>query len=63
MKQLDVYQRAPLVYMFRTYFDAIEKVLQGQKVYLLPETDDEVIIIDSKEKLTPELLKLNPGGD
>ncbi len=63
LKQLDAYQRAPLVYMFRTYFDAIEKVLQGQKVYLLPETKDEVIIIDSKEKLTPELLKLNPGGE
>ena len=59
--QLDAYERAPLVYMFRSYFDTIEQVLKGQKLYVLPQTSDEVIIIDSKEKLTPELLKLNPG--
>jgi regulator of protease activity HflC (stomatin/prohibitin superfamily) len=61
--QLDVYQRAPLVYQFRRYFDTIEQVLKGQKLYVVPKSNDEVVIIDTKEKLTPELLKLNPGGE
>jgi len=47
--QLDAYLRAPLVYQFRSYFDAIEEVLDGQKLYIVPKTSDEVIRIEMKE--------------
>jgi membrane protease subunit HflK len=63
LKQLDAYKRAPLVYMFRSYFDTMEQVLRGQKLYLVPETKDEVITIDTKAKLEANLLQFSSGGE
>jgi membrane protease subunit HflK len=58
--QLDAYTRSPLVYEFRSYFDAIEDVLNGQKIYVLPPTTDEVNTIEMKGNEVPQLLNLNP---
>ena len=58
--QADAYMRAPLVYQFRSYFDTIQEVLRGQKLYVLPRTSDEVDIIDMKETFTQQLIKMSP---
>ncbi|MFW6188940.1 MAG: hypothetical protein ACOC7T_00775 [Planctomycetota bacterium] len=57
--QLEAYRKAPLVYEFRTYFDAVEEGLGGQKLYVLPTAAREVQIIDMKERLRPQLLDLD----
>jgi len=57
LTQLSVYKRAPMVYMFRRYFDAIETALKGQKIYIVPRGQREVNIIDLQEKMRPELLE------
>jgi regulator of protease activity HflC (stomatin/prohibitin superfamily) len=59
--QLDAYMRSPLVYEYRAYFDTLETVLQGQRLYVAPSTTNEVDIIDMTVTYTQELLKLNPG--
>jgi hypothetical protein len=41
----------------RTYLDAIDDVLVGQKVYVVPLAPSEVHVIDLQEKLRPQLLE------
>jgi regulator of protease activity HflC (stomatin/prohibitin superfamily) len=55
--QLSAYERVPRVYMFRTYFNALEEALSRQKVFVVPETATEVQIIDLQEKLRAQLLE------
>ncbi len=57
LTRLTAYQTAPLVYMYRNYFEAIEKALPGQFLYLVPIAPSEVQIIDLQEKLRPQLLE------
>jgi regulator of protease activity HflC (stomatin/prohibitin superfamily) len=57
--QLQSYEKAPIVYTFRTYFDTLERVLDGMKVYVLPTGGSEVQIIDMKQRLRPQLLDLD----
>ena len=54
--QLDVYQKAPLVYLYRTYFDALETALEDQRVYVVPVSENEVQIIDLQDKIRPFIL-------
>jgi regulator of protease activity HflC (stomatin/prohibitin superfamily) len=55
--QLDAFQKAPLVYAFRTYFDTIEQSLFDQKVFVVSVSQNEVQVIDLQEKLQPQLLE------
>lgn len=55
--QLRAYNVAPRVYMYRTYFDAMEKALPDQKVFVVPVTANEVQIIDLQPKIRTGLLE------
>jgi regulator of protease activity HflC (stomatin/prohibitin superfamily) len=55
--QLQAYRKAPRVYRFRTYFDALEGSLDRQKLFVVPVTSDEVQIIDLQEKIRTQLLE------
>ena len=55
--RLGVFKLAPQVYIMRTYLDAIDDVLVGQKVYVVPLAPSEVHVIDLQEKLRPQLLE------
>ena len=55
--QLDVRRKAPLVYLYRTYFDTIVGALRDQNVYVVPVTQNEVQIIDLQEKIRTSILE------
>ena len=57
--QLATYEKAPLVYLFRSYFESIEEALAGQTVFVVPEMQSEVNIIDMQAHLRPQLLDLD----
>jgi len=57
LSRLSAYRIAPLVYMYRNYFEAIEKAFPGHFLYLVPIAPSEVQIIDLQEKLRPQLLE------
>ncbi|MFO8006618.1 MAG: SPFH domain-containing protein [Candidatus Brocadiia bacterium] len=57
--QLTAYAKAPLVYMFRSYFDTLEEALKGQQIFVVPETASEVDIIDMQQRIRPQLLNLD----
>ncbi len=57
LARLDAYRKAPMVYRFRTYFDVLEEALAGLKLYVAPDVQSEVLIIDLEEKLRPQLLE------
>jgi membrane protease subunit HflK len=52
----EVYEKAPLVYLYRTYLDAIERAVRKQRVFVVPESENEVQIIDLQEKIRPFIL-------
>ncbi|MCK4375385.1 MAG: hypothetical protein KAX19_08650, partial [Candidatus Brocadiae bacterium] len=55
--QLRAYNVAPRVYVYRTYFDTMEKALPDQKVFVVPVTANEVQIIDLQPKIRTGLLE------
>jgi len=55
--QLDAYRKAPQVYLHRTYFDTMEEALKGQRVYVVPVSQNEVQIIDLQEKIRTSILE------
>jgi regulator of protease activity HflC (stomatin/prohibitin superfamily) len=55
-QQLDAFERAPDVYVYRTYFDTLEEALKDQRVFVVPVSQDEVQIIDLEEKIRAEIL-------
>ncbi len=59
LMQLTAYAKAPLVYMFRSYFDTLEDVLKGQHIFVVPQTASEVDIIDMQQRIRPQLLNLD----
>ena len=56
LARLAAFRKAPQVYRFRSYFDVLEKSLRGHRVYLVPENQSEVQIIDLQQKSHPQLL-------
>ncbi|MFP4175748.1 MAG: SPFH domain-containing protein [Candidatus Brocadiia bacterium] len=56
--QLDAYLRAPEVYRYRKYFTAVEDVLGGHKLLIVPINEKEVNIIDMQEKRGTDLLDI-----
>jgi len=54
--QLKAYLQAPDVYRYRKYYSALEEVLAGQKLAIVPKTDDIVMIIDLGKRPSSELL-------
>jgi regulator of protease activity HflC (stomatin/prohibitin superfamily) len=50
-------ERIRRVYLFRSYCDAMEDVLPGQQVHIVPTTNYEVDIIDLSKQLHPQLLE------
>ncbi|MGD2174735.1 MAG: SPFH domain-containing protein [Candidatus Brocadiaceae bacterium] len=61
--RLAAYQKAPLVYLFRNYFDTIEAALGGQDIFVVPRTDSEVDIIDMAPQVRPQLLDLDTAEE
>jgi len=57
--QLTAYAKAPLVYMFRSYFDTMEFALGGQALYVVPMAQSLVDIIDLKPPARSGLLNLD----
>lgn len=55
-QQLKAYEKAPEVYRNRRYFTALEQVLSGHRLFVMPDTKREVQVLDLKEKIRPELL-------
>jgi len=56
--QLGAYRRAPEVYRFRKYFFALERVLEGHRLYVGPITENEVQIFDLQDKLRADILEV-----
>ncbi len=61
--QLNAYRKSPDVYLARSYFDAMEEVLDGQVIFVVPPVPSEVDIIDLQERLKPQLLKLDTSEE
>jgi membrane protease subunit HflK len=55
--QLEAYRAAPEVYAHRKRIAALEELLAGHMLYILPITGEEVQIIDFQRKLRPELFE------
>ena len=55
--RLQAYEKEPRVYVYRTYFDTIERALPGQRVFVVPVTPREVQILDLEEKLRPGIME------
>jgi len=51
--QLDAYRKAPRVYRYRRYLSALEDVLKGHRLIVVPVSQKEVQIIDLEPKLRP----------
>jgi len=57
-KQRLAYEKAPQVYKYRKYFSAVEQILRGHRIFVVPDANDEVQIIDLQERLGSGLLDL-----
>ena len=57
--QASAYERAPEVYRYRKYLTALERLLLGHRLYLLPVDQDRVQILDLQERLRSELLEFD----
>ncbi len=57
--QLSAFLKAPEVYRSRKYFSTIEDVLQGHRLLIVPQLKDEVLTIDTQEKLGTDILKID----
>jgi hypothetical protein len=57
--QLAAYSKAPHVYRYRKYFSAVEQVLEGQRLFILPVTKDEVQIIDLQSGLPDTMTSIS----
>jgi len=59
LAQLAAYRKAKWVYKIRTYLDAVEQALSGQRLIIVPLTPTDTQVIDLKEKLRPTLIDLD----
>ena len=57
--QAKAYERAPEVYRYRKYLTALEDLLVGHRLYLLPVDQDRVQILDLQERMRSELLQFD----
>ena len=57
--QRNAFDKAPNVYRYRKYFSAIERVLEGHRLFIVPISEKEVNIIDTKKKLGSDILDIN----
>ncbi len=57
--RLKAYDQAPQVYRFRQHFTAIEDVLAGHHLYIVPVTEKEVNIIDMKGRRPTDILDID----
>lgn len=57
--QKKAFEKAASVYRHRKYFSAVERVLDGHKIVLVPVTEREVEIIDMGEKMGTDILDIN----
>lgn len=57
--QQEAFAKAPNVYRYRKYFSAIEQVLQGHRLFIVPISEKEVNIIDTQEKLGTDILDID----
>jgi len=57
--QLGAFLAAPEVYRYRQYLAALEQVLEGHRVIILPESKDEVLILDTGEKISTDILDID----
>jgi len=57
--QLEAYEKAPDVYRFRRYFDALEELLDGHRLYIVPRSENEVLQIDMEQKSRADMLNVN----
>ncbi len=57
--QLAAYRKAPDVYRYRKYFSAVEEVLGGHRIFIVPILKDEVLFIDLKESLSDALMNID----
>ena len=55
--QLLAYRKAPNVYRYRKYVSALQKLLPGHRLYVVPVAEDEVQVIDLKEGSGSDLLR------
>ncbi len=58
-RRLEAFRRAPDVYRARQHFSAIEDVLEGHRLYIVPVTEKEVNIIDLKGRRATDILDLD----
>ena len=52
------FRAAPDVYWHRQYFSALEDVLEGHRLFIVPITEDEELTIDLQEKLGVDILDI-----
>ncbi|MFP4028941.1 MAG: SPFH domain-containing protein [Candidatus Brocadiia bacterium] len=57
-EQVKAYKKAPQVYRYRSYFSAIEQVLAGHRLFIVPVSEVEVPIIDMQERLSTDILSM-----
>jgi regulator of protease activity HflC (stomatin/prohibitin superfamily) len=57
--QLEAYRKAPEVYRYRKYFSALEEVLLKQRLFVVPTTEQEVLMMDLQEKLRADITDIN----
>ena len=56
LEQLKAYEKAPEVYRNRRYFTALEGVLSNHRLYVLPDSKQEVQVLNLQEKVSSDLL-------
>ena len=61
--RLEAFGKSPDVYLTRSYFDAVEEVLDRQVIYVVPPVPHEVDVIDLQERLKPQLLRLDTSEE
>ncbi len=63
-KQNEADRRSPRVYRTRKFLDMMEEALKDTRKYVMPEKPNarQVIIVDVKEKLRPDLLDMDLGA-
>ncbi len=57
--QMKAFKKAESVYRHRKYFSAVERVLEGHKIVLVPVTEKEVEIIDMGKQTGSDILDIN----
>ncbi len=58
----DTYEKAPAVYRYRKHFSAVEDVLAGHRLYIVPVMEKEVNIIDMKGRRPADIMDLDLEG-